>query len=137
MEIFLDVIKNKYAQFDGRARRKEYWYFALTSFIIYLILYIPAIIGLIIESSLLTYLGMTLYVVFALAIFIPSLAVLVRRLHDTEKSGWFILISLIPFVGGIILIVFLFTEGTKGPNKYGEDPKAQNELDQLGQKDLV
>jgi len=60
-----------------------------------------------------------LYLVFALAMFVPSLAVLVRRLHDSDKSGWFMLIGLIPLIGGIILLVFVIQEGTKGPNKYG------------------
>jgi len=137
MEIFLDVIKNKYAQFDGRARRKEYWYFILFYYLIALILYIPMMLGVVLENNALILIGTIIIFVYALGLVVPSLAVFVRRLHDIDKSGWFIFLSLIPLIGAIILLVFLFTEGTRGPNKYGEDPKGTNELDLLGQKDLV
>lgn len=65
-----------------------------------------------------------LLIVFALAVFIPSLAVQVRRFHDQDKSGWFVLLGLIPFVGGLIVLVFMVMEGTRGPNQYGPDPKS-------------
>ncbi len=137
MEIFLDVIKNKYAQFDGRARRKEYWYFVLFYYLIAILLYIPMLLGIFLKSEALIWLGTAIIFVYALGLIIPTLAVFVRRMHDIDKSGWFIFLSLVPLIGAIILLVFLFTEGTQGPNKYGADPKGTNELEFLGQKDLV
>ena len=78
---------------------------------------------------------MFLYIIYVLAVFIPSLAVAVRRLHDVGKSGWFYLISLIPLIGGIWLFVLFVTEGDKGANQYGPDPKAPNaeEINEIGQ----
>ena len=76
-----------------------------------------------------------LYVIYFLAILIPSLAVIVRRLHDIGKSGWFYFVSLIPFIGSIWLIILFATEGDKGPNQYGPDPKNPNidqDIDEIG-----
>jgi uncharacterized membrane protein YhaH (DUF805 family) len=102
----------RYAQFAGRARRKEYWsYAALTSLCLLATLIIDGGFGLL--TGLLI-----------LAILIPSLAVQVRRFHDQDKSGWFILLSFIPYIGGLIILVFMCLEGTSGDNKYGPDPKA-------------
>lgn len=61
---------------------------------------------------------------FALAVFVPALAVQVRRFHDQDKSGWFVLLNFIPYIGGLIVLVFMFLEGTRGPNRFGPDPKA-------------
>lgn len=110
----------KYAQFSGRSRRKEYWSF----FLLYLVSLIVAsiidnILGL---ANELTGYG-PISVLVILGLFVPSLAAGVRRLHDTDRSGWWLLISFIPILGTIVLIVFLATEGTRGPNRYGEDPK--------------
>ncbi len=105
----------KYAEFSGRSRRKEYWMFTLFNLVIYLVLFVGGI-------AILKGAGTILYCLYALAAFIPSLSVGVRRLHDTGKSGWVILIALIPFVGGIILTVFLASKGDSGPNEYGPDP---------------
>ena len=137
MVIFLDIIKNKYAQFNDRALRTEYWYFVLFSNLLGLLFYLPLIISLIFESMGIIVLGAILLMIYSLGIIIPSIAVLVKRLHDLDKSGWFMLLSSIPIIGGIILIVSLFAEGTRGPNKYSYDPKATNELNHLGQKDLI
>jgi uncharacterized membrane protein YhaH (DUF805 family) len=106
-------VLSKYAVFQGRARRAEYWFFFLFYFLISIPLTIidMALLGAQILSSIL-----------ALALIIPSLAVTVRRLHDLDKSGWFILIGLIPLIGTIILIVWFCTAGTPGPNRFGEDP---------------
>ncbi|WP_046503773.1 DUF805 domain-containing protein [Streptomyces odonnellii] len=113
MNWYLGVLKN-YAGFSGRARRTEFWMFVLFNLIVEIVLtVIDSAIGL---SSILVGL-------YALAVLIPGLAVSVRRLHDTDKSGWFLLLGLIPLVGGIILIVFSATAGTVGQNKYGHDPK--------------
>ncbi|MDE2729256.1 MAG: DUF805 domain-containing protein [Gemmatimonadota bacterium] len=123
MHWYIDVLK-KYAVFEGRARRKEYWMFFLFSVVIVTILtVIDEFMGLKFElgGEDLGFLS-TLYY---LGIAIPYLAVIVRRLHDTDRSGWWILISLIPLIGGIILLVFTIIEGTKGENRFGPDPKAE------------
>ena len=138
MEWYIKVLKN-YANFKGRARRKEYWMFVLINVIIYiafmiLIIIIEVISGVIyvsdlkiIITSLMTLFTVTPFSVilslYVLAILVPSLAVSVRRLHDIGKSGWFILISLIPIVGSIILLVWACQEGMPEANEYGENPK--------------
>lgn len=113
---YLDVLKNKYAQFDGRASRREYWTFFLVNFAVAIILSIvDGIIGF----------GHTglLVNIFALATLVPSIAIMVRRLHDTDRSGWWALISLIPF-GALVLLAFMFFDGTQGSNRFGSDPKS-------------
>lgn len=122
MEWYLKVWKD-YADFNGRARRKEYWMFALINTIIVLALYSIAIAGIANDSGVLATLGMALYGMYALAVLIPSLAVAVRRLHDVGKSGWFLLIALIPIIGGIWLLVLLCTDSVAGENEYGPNPK--------------
>ncbi|NBM16787.1 DUF805 domain-containing protein [Streptomyces sp. GC420] len=113
MNWYLDVIK-KYAVFTGRARRQEYWMFFVFNLGISLVLSIidAAVLG-----------TNVLGLVYALAVFLPSLGVAVRRLHDTGRSGWWILIALIPLIGVIVLIVFLATEGNQAGDKYGPNPK--------------
>ncbi|MDV9190183.1 DUF805 domain-containing protein [Streptomyces sp. SR27] len=113
MNWYLDVLK-KYAVFNGRARRQEFWMFFLFNAI-------AAIIIMVVDMAISTY--PLLYVVYFLAILLPSLGVTVRRLHDTGRSGWWILIDLIPLVGAIILIVFLATEGDQHENAHGPNPK--------------
>jgi uncharacterized membrane protein YhaH (DUF805 family) len=105
----------KYADFSGRARRTEYWLFVLFNMVIAVLLSVidyvlssPGIIGLL----------------FALAILLPSIAVGVRRLHDTDRSGWWLLIAFVPLIGGIVLLVFFVLDSTPGDNKYGANPKA-------------
>ncbi len=117
------VVFKNYANFTGRARRAEYWYFVLVNFIIYVPLYLIGIAGLLNESNALGFIGMGLFILFALAMLIPSLAVVVRRLHDLNKSGWYYFIGIIPIVGPIIMLVWLFTDGDRFTNNYGEDPK--------------
>ncbi len=115
------VVFENYANFNGRARRSEYWWFILANIII-------AVIAMVIDNVA----GITfgkipygpVYVLYALAVFLPGLAVSVRRLHDVGKSGWFYFIILIPLVGAIWLLVLFFTEGNQGENQYGPDPKA-------------
>ncbi|MFJ6571662.1 DUF805 domain-containing protein [Streptomyces sp. NPDC091292] len=112
MNWYLDVLK-KYAVFSGRARRQEYWMFVLFN-----------VLAVIVFSIIDAVIGMNLFVIiYWLGVLIPSLAVAVRRLHDTDKSGWFLLIGLIPLVGGIILLVFMATEGKPNENQYGPNPK--------------
>jgi len=126
MNWYLQVLK-KYAVFSGRARRKEYWMFSLFN-----ILFAGA--AIVIDNLLdLTVLRLpygVFYFVYAFAIFIPSLAVSVRRLHDVGKSGWMLFISLIPLVGGIWLLVLLVTD-SEGENKYGPNPKGEDHVQQL------
>lgn len=132
MEWYLKVVRDNYANFEGRARRQEYWMFVLFNliFIIAIALVSGVLAGLLDAPGF-----MFLYIIYVLAVFIPSLAVAVRRLHDVGKSGWFYLISLIPLIGGIWLFVLFVTEGDKGANQYGPDPKAPNaeEINEIGQ----
>jgi uncharacterized membrane protein YhaH (DUF805 family) len=113
---FVDAVRSvltKYATFSGRARRSEYWFFALA----YLIASVVAnIIDQMIGTQLFVY-------ILALALLLPSLAVGVRRLHDTGRSGWWILIGLVPIVGFIVLIVFYVQDSQPMTNAYGPSPK--------------
>lgn len=113
MEWYLKVLQN-YVGFHGRARRKEYWMFVLVSVIVSIILSI-------LESML----GMqsVLTGIYSLAVLLPSLAVGVRRLHDTGRSGWWLLLSLIPLIGSIILIVFMCQDSQQNGNQYGPNPR--------------
>lgn len=113
MEWYLKVLKN-YVGFQGRARRKEYWMFILFHVIIY--------VGLAILEQILGITGV-LSGLYSLAIILPSLAVGARRLHDTGRSGWWLLISLIPLIGSIILLVFNCQDSEQNDNKYGSNPK--------------
>jgi uncharacterized membrane protein YhaH (DUF805 family) len=116
------VLKN-YANFNGRARRAEYWWFTLANFLILIPFYIIGVVGTASDSAGLSIFGLAVYVLLALGTIIPSLAVGVRRLHDLNKSGWNYLFALIPLIGSILLLVWFCTEGTKGENNYGDDPK--------------
>ncbi|QMU78815.1 DUF805 domain-containing protein [Streptacidiphilus sp. PB12-B1b] len=112
MNWYLDVLKN-YVGFSGRARRTEFWMFALINFIVAVVL---GIIGAVIGTSVIGD-------IYALAVLLPSLAVAIRRLHDTGRSGWWLLIAIIPIIGWIILIVFDVSDSTPGENQYGPNPK--------------
>ncbi len=127
MEWMLMPLK-RYADFSGRSRRKEYWMFILFVVLVTVALsLVLPIIGLSggEEGSLFGAGGAVLIILllFYLALLIPSIAVQVRRFHDQDKSGWFVLLNLIPYIGGIIVLVFMCLEGTRGPNRYGPDPK--------------
>jgi uncharacterized membrane protein YhaH (DUF805 family) len=137
MEIFLSVLKNKYADFSGRARRQEYWNFMLFLFIFVVAAYMIVFLGVALDSSIIAGIGGFLTFVILLASIIPSLAVTVRRLHDTNRSGWFYFIGLIPLIGGILLLVWYCTEGTHGDNDYGPDPKGSYEIGNIGNDELV
>jgi uncharacterized membrane protein YhaH (DUF805 family) len=116
-EYFLNVVFKKYALFEGRARRKEFWMFTLFEFIIGVVFGILAMIPLI--GGLFAVVSW----IFYLAVFIPSLALGIRRLHDTDRKGILFLLILIPIAGIIILIVFWVQEGAAGANKFGPNPK--------------
>ncbi|KPP83157.1 MAG: Integral membrane protein [Oceanicaulis sp. HLUCCA04] len=114
---FIEAVKSvysNYANFQGRARRSEYWWFFLFVFIVAFIL---SAVETMVTGT------MFLYLIFLLASIIPSIAVQVRRLHDTGRSGWWILLSFIPLVGPIVLIVFYVMDSEAGVNKYGPNPK--------------
>ena len=120
MSWFVEALK-KYAVFSGRSRRKEYWYFILFAAIISIVL---NIIDLLIGTYHRTTGVGLLSTIFSLAVLIPSIAVTVRRLHDTDRSGWWVLISLVPFIGWLVLLVFTVQESTPGSNRYGPNPKS-------------
>ena len=120
MSWYLAALKN-YAVFGGRARRKEYWMFTLFNI---LIIFVLAFLDTAASTGNDRFgpAGLLL-IVYYLAILLPSLAVSVRRLHDTARSGWWIFISIVPLIGSIVLLVFLATSGNAGTNQYGPDPK--------------
>jgi len=118
-----------YATFSGRARRSEYWFFYLFNLIaVFVFMIVASIIGAIFGGGKGAAgglaVGYVLYILYGLAAFIPSLAVAVRRLHDTNRSGWNLLWCLLPFVGGIVVLVFMVMDSTPGENQYGANPKA-------------
>jgi len=112
----------KYAEFNGRSRRKEYWIYTLVNVIIYAVLYVAGLIMISQGSSTVGIALMGIYCIYGLATLVPSLAVSVRRLHDTNRSGWWLLLGLIPIVG-LALIVLLAIDGDPGDNQYGPNPK--------------
>jgi uncharacterized membrane protein YhaH (DUF805 family) len=120
-DYYLKVWKD-YANFTGRARRSEYWYFGLFHM---LAIFVLAFVGGLIDFPYLIILS-------ALAGFVPSIAVIVRRLHDTNRSGWYYFMGLIPLIGGIILIVFFCEDSYPDTNKWGANPKnplvAENDI---------
>ena len=121
--MMFDALK-KYAVFSGRARRKEYWFF----FLLYLILYVIAItidlsMGMVDEVS-----GYGVFTgLLTLGFILPGIAVLVRRLHDIDKSGWWALLSIVPLVN-LVLVVFACMDGTKGENRFGPDSKVRENV---------
>lgn len=124
MNWYIKVLK-QYADFNGRARRTEYWMFTLFNVIfVFAAMILDKVLGIAIEG---TSYG-PIYGLYTLAVLIPGLAVVVRRLHDVGKSGWMILIAFIPLIGGIWLLVLMMTDSHQGKNQYGENPKELNVL---------
>ena len=119
MNWYLEVLK-KYAVFSGRARRKEYWYFILFNILINIVL--SVVDGLTGNFDPATNIGL-LSGIYTLAILIPSIAVSVRRLHDTGRSGWWLLISFVPLIGFFVLLFFMLQNSKAEQNKYGNNPK--------------
>jgi len=123
---FVNTIKNRYAKFDGRASRSEFWYFILFYFVSNIIL---ALLDTFVINPML---GATpsqmgqggfLQIIFALAMLVPSIAIAIRRLHDIGKSGWWYLIVFIPIVGLLVLLYFFVQDSQPGTNQYGHNPK--------------
>jgi uncharacterized membrane protein YhaH (DUF805 family) len=126
---YLSVLRDNYANFSGRARRSEYWYFTLCQCIMYIAM---ILLGVAIGGDF----EFVPFFLYLLATIIPYLAVLVRRLHDSGKSGWYFFVRLIPFVGTIWLLVLLCTNGDIGSNQYGYDPKhSYDDIDEIGAKE--
>lgn len=137
MRYYLHVIKN-YAVFTGRGRRSEYWYFVLFNIIFAIVaMLIDRLIGdtFTMETSrgVLAEPFGYVYIIYALFVLIPGLAVGVRRLHDINKSGWFFFLALIPVIGSIWLLVWFCMDGTPGDNKYGPNPKETENNDEISQ----
>ena len=121
MEWYLKVI-NSYFDFNGRSRRMEYWMFVLINSII-------SVFCILLDSMLGTVWSIgygPIYIGYGLAVFVPGLAVAIRRLHDIGKSGWYYLLVIIPIIGPIWLIILFVTEVEQGDNKYGPNPKNDN-----------
>ncbi|WP_321326023.1 DUF805 domain-containing protein [Thiomicrorhabdus sp.] len=119
MNFFIDAIKN-YATFTGRATRQQYWMFYLFYIIFYIILSV-------LENALGLTLGEfgegILTIIYSLALLIPSIAILARRLHDTGRSGWWILLIFIPLIGAIVILIFTLLDSERQANEYGESIK--------------
>ena len=113
---FLDVVKNKYVQFTGRAGRKEYWLFYLVNFALYLLF---VILTSIFGNGVLTLIISVIYTLFGLAILLPGIALCVRRLHDVGKGGGWAFIVFVPIVGAFILLYFMIIKGEPNPNRFG------------------
>ena len=115
MNWYISVLK-QYAVFSGRARRTEYWMFVLCNVIVMLLLgMVDKLSGG--DNELISS-------IYSLAVLLPSLAVAARRLHDTDRSAWWLLLGLIPIIGTLVLIYFMVCNGQQGPNRFGDDPKA-------------
>jgi uncharacterized membrane protein YhaH (DUF805 family) len=111
----------RYAEFSGRSQRKEYWMFFLFQIIVVVVLgIIEGVLGL---SGMVAGAYGPLTLLFWLAVLVPGIAVGIRRLHDTDRSGWWLLLAFVPLVGAIVLLVFFVSDGTHGPNRFGPDPK--------------
>lgn len=115
MNYYTDVLK-KYAIFSGRARRKEYWMFVLWNAVIGLILTFPIVLT---KNTALAFVA----IIYFLAVLVPYLALLARRIHDINLTAWWMLVGIIPSVGQIVIFVFSVIPGTPGDNNYGPDPK--------------
>jgi len=111
---FKRVVFEKYADFTGRARRAEYWWFTLANVIAFIVLLILGAISNVF---------FILFVIYWIALIVPSIAVAIRRLHDTDKAWYFILFGLVPFVGGLILLIFMVLDSTHGTNQWGTSEK--------------
>ncbi len=120
MNYYIQAFK-KFSDFSGRARRKEYWSFFLVNVLV-------TIVIILIDLALGTYsigeerLGL-LGTIYSIILIVPSIAITVRRLHDTSRSGWWILIALIPVLGALVLLYFTLLDSTPGSNEYGPNPK--------------
>lgn len=127
----------RYADFQGRSRRKEYWMFTLfVTLVTVAWMVVFAVLGGLAnggfgEAGLSTVAMIWIFVAVlaGLAIIVPSFAAQVRRFHDQDKTGWLVLLGFIPYIGGLIVFVFMVLPGTNGPNRFGPDPKDPHGID--------
>lgn len=124
MSRYLKILNEKYATFKGRARRTEFWMFYLITVLFFIAFVLLDL--LIIELTNDAYLAGFLSLIYSVFLFLPFIAVTARRLHDIDKSAWWLLLNFIPVIGGIILLILLIKPGTDAANKYGADPKIEN-----------
>ncbi len=111
----------RYAEFSGRSRRKEFWMYELGLLIAVIVIgIVEGILGI---NTMVGGVYGPLTTLVLLGTLVPSIAVAIRRLHDTDRSGWWLLIALVPFVGALVLLYFYVSDGTSGPNRFGPDPK--------------
>lgn len=139
IEWYKKALFENYANFSGRARRSEYWYFRLATAVIFMLLiFLFVILYVATQNGPLTLgLGIGVFALYSIATFIPSLSVTVRRMHDIGKSGWTFFVAFIPLAGPIWLLILLFTEGDSGENYYGPDPKNEiEEINEIGNVEL-
>lgn len=123
LEIFKLTMTRNFANFSGRATRREYWMFQLASLLFLLSIYILGIFLIVLIDPSMSIIMMGLSLLYSLALIIPGLSLYVRRLHDTGRSGWMILLGLIPFIGGWILLIFSLLDSQRGTNAYGPSLK--------------
>jgi uncharacterized membrane protein YhaH (DUF805 family) len=130
MELMFAPLR-KYADFNGRARRSEYWLFYLFTLVVSVVLGFIGnmVLGAPDPTNPFAGGGFILQMIFSLAVLVPSLAVGARRLHDTDRSGWWLLLIFLPIIGAVVLIIFFVLDGTPGPNKFGPDPKGRGAAD--------
>ncbi|MEM1160107.1 MAG: DUF805 domain-containing protein [Pseudomonadota bacterium] len=113
----------RYADFQGRSPRSEYWWFMLFYFaVMFTFSFVVSFLGAAMGSPTIVTVGTVIAVIIVLGLIIPNIAVTIRRFHDQDKSGWFILLTFIPYLGALILIVFMCLKGTEGDNRFGPDP---------------
>ncbi len=137
---YLEVFR-RYAEFSGRSRRKEYWMFALFNilFIFGLAMIMAVLASIFGDTGIVFIIPVIILIIYFAVVFIPALAVTVRRLHDTGRSGWFILLNFIPYVGGLIVFIFTVLDSEPGENKWGPNPKEDyvydSDIDEIGMKE--
>ena len=122
-EAVISCYANNYAGFSGRAPRSEYWFFILFNILVFAAI---GAVSMLLGGETLMFI---ILVIGCLAVLIPSLAVAVRRLHDTNASGWWYLLAFIPYIGGFIMLVWFCLPGTKGENRFGPDPLNPTDVD--------
>jgi uncharacterized membrane protein YhaH (DUF805 family) len=126
---YFKVIKNKYADFSGRATRTEYWYYTLFNCLFFLVMgFIGSMIDMILNGQGQGFVTPLIQVSMSFGLMLPSCAVFIRRLHDTGRSGWWSLAGLIPILGGIVLLVLVCLPSQTGPNRFGPDPALAMEI---------
>jgi len=123
MSYYFKAIRHHYADFEGRTRRRNYWQFTLVNILLTLLTQGTLALGEADVGGAALYVVMILLGLWILATLIPTLALMVRRLHDIGRSGWWVLVSFVPFVGGLAFLICSFVDSEEGPNEWGEDPK--------------